>query len=148
MFERLIRANQYYKTSLQHAINTKKPNFKIQQLINKINYTRSWGGQDGIFDIELSFTWLDWRITDLIIDPDFDVELDDVDIDQRLQLCFSIFPKGRGVLHQLAIYSTTADTYAIVRNLFKVANQERESDMIGADDDISFEVPILPDIYG
>ena len=51
------------------------------------------------FDIEMSYTWLDWRIIDLIIDPDVDVQLDDVDEDQRLQLCFDIFPKGRGVLH-------------------------------------------------
>ena len=29
VFERLIRANQYFKTSHQHAVNTEKPNFKI-----------------------------------------------------------------------------------------------------------------------
>ena len=49
--------------------------------IYRINYSRPWSGQDGLFDIELSFTWLDWRITDLIVNPDVDIDLNDMDKD-------------------------------------------------------------------
>jgi len=49
--------------------------------INKINYSRPWTSENGKFDIELTFTWIDWRIIDLIIDPEEDVILPDMDKD-------------------------------------------------------------------
>lgn len=48
----------------------------------------------------------------------------------------------------LARKSKSAETFSIVRNLFNVANEKRESTLTGIEDEISFEVPILPDIYG
>lgn len=49
--------------------------------INKINFSRPWFGQDSQFDIEMTFTWIDWRITDLIINPEVDVDMEDMDKD-------------------------------------------------------------------
>lgn len=67
MLERLIRVNQQYKTNLQHALNTEKQSyerltqdFNILAQINKIDYAQPWASQYSRFDIELSFTWLDW----------------------------------------------------------------------------------------
>ena len=54
------------------------------------------------FDIELSFTWLDWQIMELEINDDT-FHIENVDDEQKIQLAFNIFPMGRGVLHYLAI---------------------------------------------
>ena len=116
--------------------------------INKINYSRPWTSENGKFDIELSFTWIDWRIIDLIIDPVIDVDLPDMDKDQRIQLCFDIFPKGRGALHQIALWAQAEDTFSSAHELFAVASEEKEYEITGAEGEISFEIPILPDIYG
>lgn len=116
--------------------------------INKINFSRPWFGQDSQFDIEMTFTWIDWRITDLIINPEVDVDMEDMDKDQRIQLCFDIFPKGRGFLHQIALWAQATDTYTGARELFKATSEKKEYGITGAEGEISFEVPILPDIYG
>ena len=42
VLERLIRVNQEYKTSLQHAINLGQP-FNVLEKINKIDYLQAWG---------------------------------------------------------------------------------------------------------
>ena len=39
VLERLIRTNQDYKVSMQHAINRKDKNFKILEKINKIDFS-------------------------------------------------------------------------------------------------------------
>ena len=107
VLERLIRMNQNYKTSLQHAINLNKK-INLLSLFNKIDYTQTWGKQSSSFDVETSFTWLDWRILELITsDAVFSVE--NVDREQALQLCFNIWPKGRGVLHMLVRGSKSED---------------------------------------
>ena len=59
---RLVRANRMYKTSLQHAINTGNTKFNLLEMINKIDYLQPWDSFESHFDIELSFTWLDWLI--------------------------------------------------------------------------------------
>ena len=38
VLERLIRTNQDYKTSLQHALNTGNKEYSILEKINKIDY--------------------------------------------------------------------------------------------------------------
>lgn len=102
VLDRLIRMSQEYKTSLQHAINTGDKSHQILEKINKIDYSQSWEEQNSGFDIELAFTWLNWRIMDLVIsDPNFDLE--NTDKEQQLELCFNILPRGRGILHQLAL---------------------------------------------
>ena len=56
------------------------------------------------FDVELSFTYLDWTIMDqILLRDDFDVG--NVEAEQQLQLCFNIFPQGQGILHKLAVGS-------------------------------------------
>ena len=66
VLERLIRRNQAYKTALSHAINTKNTSFQLLHQINKIDFKQRWNDQNSSFDVELSFTWLDWRIMDIV----------------------------------------------------------------------------------
>ena len=58
--------NQEYKSSLQHALNLGDKNFNILDRLNKINYMQNYGSYNSTFLIELSFTWLDWRICDVV----------------------------------------------------------------------------------
>ena len=78
---RLIRMNQAYKTNLTHALNRKNAdnNFMLLPLINKIDFTQPWTDPNSSFDIENSFTWLDWRIIDRVEDPEVDFYIDDID---------------------------------------------------------------------
>lgn len=63
------------------------------------------------FDVELSFTWLDWSIMDqMLMRDDFDVS--NVEAEQQLQLCFNIFPRGQGILHKLAVGGVDFDKKA------------------------------------
>ena len=104
VLERLIRMSQSYKTKLFHAYATKDKNFNLLEQINKIDYSQDWNSQYANFDVEMCFTWLDWRIADLVVTNE-DFKLENVDKEQKIQLCFNIFPRGRGILHQLALVS-------------------------------------------
>ena len=66
MIERLIRANQDYKSGLTHALNIKDTSYNLLSKINKIDYVKDWNNSDATFEIELSFTLLNWRIMELI----------------------------------------------------------------------------------
>ena len=83
-------------------------NFNILTKINTIDYLQKWGDQYSSFDVELSFTWLDWRILELMIQDDkFNIE--NVEIEQKIQLPFNIWPSGRGILHHLALGGESKD---------------------------------------
>ena len=66
MLERLIRRSQSYKVSLTHAINLKDPDFKLLHQISRTDFGQKWDDQNAGFDVEMSFTWLDWRIMDIL----------------------------------------------------------------------------------
>ena len=66
VLERLIRMSQNYKTTLFHALATEDKKFNILEQINKIDYSQDWNSQYSNFDVEMCFTWLDWRIADLV----------------------------------------------------------------------------------
>ena len=54
------------------------------------------------FDIELSFTILDWKIAETVVnDRMFSIE--DVEEEQRVELCFNLFPQGNSLLHLLSM---------------------------------------------
>ena len=90
--------NQDYKTSLQPAINLGDKNFKIVEKIANIDYLQVLASNKSSLKIELSFILLDYKIIDLIIsDENFTVKT--ADTEQAIQMCFNIWPKGRGVLH-------------------------------------------------
>ena len=108
VLERLIRMSQNYKTKLFHALATKDYKFNILEQINKIDYSQDWNDQYSNFDVEMCFTWLDWRIADLVVTKE-DFDLERVDKEQKIQLCFNIFPRGRGILHALALVSGGED---------------------------------------
>lgn len=67
MLERLIRTNQDYKRYISHALNRKEKGSKLLTMINKIDYLQAFGSIKSKFDVETSFTWLDWRILELEI---------------------------------------------------------------------------------
>ena len=66
VLERLIRINQSYKTELSHALNTGQKDFHLMRQIYRMDYRKPWNDQNSSFDIELSFTWLDWQIMDMV----------------------------------------------------------------------------------
>lgn len=152
VLERLIRVNQAYKTELSHALNTQQRDFQILRQINRIDYTKDWGSQSASFDIELSFTWLDWQIMDMV-NSDSVFYIEDIDQEQQLQLCFNILPQGRTMLHMLALQTNLMSNDQIraisaLKDLFSVARIHQDLDVTGADSGCAFEVPILPDVYG
>ena len=107
VLDRLIRMNQEYKRSLITAMTLHDNKYKLLEKISNIDYMQKWGSSHSSFDIQLSFTWLDWRILEqLIHDDSFD--LGNVETEQKIQLCFNILPQGRGVLHMLALGGQTA----------------------------------------
>jgi len=80
--------------------------YDLLENINTIDYTQPWTDKSSFFDVELSFTLLDMRIMELILkDDNFSVQ--DIEIEQAIQLCFNIWPKGRGILHKLALGKVT-----------------------------------------
>ena len=70
MLEKLIRANQRYKSKMAFAKSNPKSKLKAENGLYHIDYTQSWTAKDSSFDVEMSFTLLDWRITDLIVNDD------------------------------------------------------------------------------
>ena len=69
-------------------------------MINGIDYLQHLRDFDSSFDVELSYTLLDWRIMDLLDYAKLEVE--DVAEKIELQLCFNILPDGSSFLHRLA----------------------------------------------
>lgn len=96
----------------------------------------------------MSFTWLDWRIINKVIDPRINVHFDDIDEEQQLQLCFNILPNGRSMMHNLALKASSQVASSIAAALFKLASKFVDLEITGADDGCIFEVPILPDVFG
>lgn len=60
-----------------HALNTQNEAFELRQRINKIDYLQSMNDYQAGFDIEMTYTWLDWRIMDML--EYGDLEIDAVD---------------------------------------------------------------------
>ena len=81
------------------------------------------------------------------------LEIEEVDEEQRLQLCFNILANGSSFLHLLA-EARAEDQNDLIkavrtsRGLFEIAKKEVDLLITGADDGCYFEIPVLPDIYG
>ena len=95
-----------------------------------------------------------------IINGNPDWKIQDIEKEQRIQLCFNILPQGRGILHLLAQGGVVSvndkhkqnqndqiEAYNDCRALFKVASEEQDLDIAGVRA-CKFEIPILPDMYG
>ena len=104
VLSRLIRTNQRYKKDLHHALNLRKTKeeFNLLTNINRVDYNQPWSNEISSFDLELSYTLLDWLITESEVKY-ANFSMSNVEMEQKIQLCFNIFPNGRGVLHKLAI---------------------------------------------
>ena len=99
----------------------------------------------------MSYTWLDWRIMNLLGLGDIDIK--DVDEQQKIQICFNILPGGTSFLHLLAKADVKSQkdqikAFYTTKNLFEVASNYKKNDLLGADDSSPYEIPILPNIYG
>jgi hypothetical protein len=88
------------------------------------------------FVAETSFTLLDWIICERIQNDSL-FDLNDIDRQQQIQLCFNIFPKAKTVLHMLAINSETSEDHAseqsesignIAQKLFSVCKKGLQRD--------------------
>ena len=79
----------------EDEINERLVNMTYEQMFS-VDFTHH-----ECFNVELSFTMLDWIIMERIIkDKTFDFA--NVDEKQLLQMCFNIFPRIRSVFHNLA----------------------------------------------
>ena len=75
--------NQEYKRSLITAMTLHDKKYNLLEKIQNIDYMQHWGKSSSSFDIQLSFTWLDWRILEqLIHDESFD--LGNVETEQKI----------------------------------------------------------------
>jgi len=69
-----------------HAVNVGKAaleeklghEFDIVNLINDVDYLQKWGSQIASFDVKLTYTLLDWKISETIV-RDKNFEVDDVE---------------------------------------------------------------------
>jgi len=131
--------------------------FNIAHLINNIDYNQTWTSKMSSFDLEQSFNLLDWLIAEKIL-HDKNFSINDIESEQRTQLCFNIYPEGNSILHLLskqgigtkgvnsegdfiqAIYST--------QGLFEVCSEENDFGLEGSGGATTLEVPILPNMYG
>ena len=66
-----------------HARHLLESKFKILENITKIDYNQKWNSAVSSFDIELSFTWLDWRIIEQLI-QDESFNLENVETEQKI----------------------------------------------------------------
>ena len=83
-----------------HAKQQNTPLNYYSKIFN-VDYKQSWESSFSKLDAEQSFTWLDWKIMDRVVnDPKFD--LDSIDLEQTLQICLNIYPDGKSFLHKLA----------------------------------------------
>ena len=82
-----------------------------------------------------------------------DIDIKDVDEQQKIQICFNILPGGTSFLHLLAEADVTSQkdqikAFYTTKDLFEVASSYKKNDLLGADDSSPYEIPILPNIYG
>ena len=162
--DRLIRTSNRYKTKLQHALNMKDTEFRPATLIMNVDYTQAWSDRGSAFDVENTFSWLDWIIAqETLSGKNKTFQLEKVDQEQQVQLFFNIFPKGRGILHKLATMDTDGDeeggssgggqavftkAFKVTKLLFDVAATPQDHLVFGAESGCTVEIPILPDLYG
>ena len=66
VLNRLCRKSQSYKIGLVHALNTRNNNYNLRKRLNGIDYLQSMRDYQASYDIEMSYTWLDWRIIKMI----------------------------------------------------------------------------------
>ena len=85
-----------------HALNLQDEKFELLNVINGVDFLQHWGQPNSSFDVELSYTWLDYRIMEQIISKS-DFDANNIDTEQKLQLCFNLWPLARGILHMLAL---------------------------------------------
>ena len=151
VIERLIRQSQFYKVGVQHSLNTQNESLRIRNLINRMDYLLNIKDKDSSFNVELSYTMLDWRIMDLLDHGKLDIE--EVAEKLRLQLCFNILPDGSSYLHRLAQARSDEQNDLIKsvttsKGLFDIARKHTDLLITGAEGGCTFEIPLMPDIYG
>lgn len=72
-------------------MNTGRKGYNLLREINNIDFKQRWGDNSASFDIQMSFTWLDWYIGDKLLKGEI-FNLDNMDIEQKIHLVFNIFP--------------------------------------------------------
>ena len=118
-----------------------------------IDYTQPWNNSESSFDVQTTFTLLDWKICDLVVaDPQFNVG--DIDQEQQMQLALNIFPGCYSLLHKLAIggkdmignENSTDGHDSIMKSthdLFQTAKKNFDFGLLGTDGGCSLEIPLI-----
>ena len=162
VFERLLRISNQQKVHIDHmkwyTTNEpeeahKKKNYLVEKLYS-VDYSEDWVGEESLFMAQLSFTMLDWLIMDRMVKhPDFQVE--NIDQEQTLRICFNIFPKSQTLLHKLAGCAGQMQQVAGLENIsdtvlkiFAILKKGINFSTDSFDKDQPFEMPIFEDWYG
>ena len=98
---KLMRAHTRAKLD---AIRPKLTPKEIEETLTRKTYEEMFSvdfSNSESFSVSLSFTMLDWRILERIID-DREFDFGNVDMQQILQMCFNVFPRIKSVFHRLA----------------------------------------------
>ena len=87
--------------------------------------------------------------------------INSIDDQLKLQLCVNIWPKGRGILHKLALGGANENSqtrevdqmqaFLATKELFQTCKKKLELGLVGHDNSQEqkcLEIPILPDMYG
>jgi len=136
-----------------------------------VDYIQPWESAVSSFDVELTYTILDWKIGETIItNKSFDIN--DVEMEQRVQLGFNIWPGGQSLLHMLSMQGIigdnsliTGDVIAAIRTvdgLYEVCEEFDVSNLSHSQKKVvgtfnmgtalrvitQLELPLLPNMYG
>ena len=70
VLETINRANQRFKSKMQAAKANPDFNGNLALDLYYIDYTQPWSERESSFDVQTTFTLLDWKICDLVVaDP-------------------------------------------------------------------------------
>lgn len=118
----------------------------LEQII-KIDYEQLWGLIDSFFAVQVSFTWLDWLITEEAISNE-NFCLSTVSDQQKLQLVHNIFPSGAGILHKLAMKKEISQVHivSLTTEVFELSKNVSQVNLAYIDKPVLMEVPFLKDL--
>ena len=74
--------------------------------LQAIDYSQKWEDASASFELDKSFTWIDWKRAEMITD-ETDLCFLDLQEDEQVRLMFNVFPMGATLLSMLAFNTKT-----------------------------------------
>ena len=119
-------------------------NNKYISFLVSIDYRQEERKDLSSFDSEQTFTIIDWLIADQIA-KSRGLSFKDLTPQEQKRLTFNIFHKGDTLLKLLCSENKELDQENAVKETKAIFEAQKQAD---DDDDVSYEVPIIPDLTG